>query len=117
MAGDMDALRELIAKVKEGWEVQCWSNQPNEARGEIHTITRVFEAPDQTYRHEGETKLIRAGGPAYFSEYKGKQFRYQFPVEGEDFEVEGLVLRIYRDSYSGRNNSHTFTYIEPKEEV
>ncbi|MFB7858819.1 hypothetical protein [Rhodococcus qingshengii] len=103
----MSALRALIAQVEPGWRVESTTSQ---IRGITITsvVTRTFMAKDQTYTYKGETHVTRAGGPAYMSrEISGKrrEFRYQWPLEGDDFEVEGTTLRIYNPAHAYVNGA------------
>ncbi|MBD3004567.1 hypothetical protein [Streptomyces sp. 5-10] len=98
----MDALRELWERVEEGWRVKV-TNHDYAMDGGERIVTLKFTMPDQTYRADGRTHLIRKGGPAFLSrEVNGRrrEFRHELPVEGDDFEVEGRTLRIYNPSHA-----------------
>jgi hypothetical protein len=64
--GDMEKLRGLLTQVEAGWHVKVTNHDYVKGSGE-RVVTRVYEIRDQTFQHEGETHLIRAGGPAYAS--------------------------------------------------
>jgi hypothetical protein len=112
--GDMEKLRGLLTQVEAGWHVKVTNHDYVKGSGE-RVVTRVYEIRDQTFQHEGETHLIRAGGPAYASRdmRSGQGFYYQFPVEGEDFEVDGLELCVYNPShaYCGGNRAIVLTLV------
>lgn len=118
-AGDTAALRALIDRVEPGWRVSVTNHDYIKDSGE-RVVTRTFIAPDQTYRHEGKTHLTREGGPAYMSREVGggrREFRYQWPVKGDDFEVDGLTLRVFNPSHAyvhgGRAIVLTLTFRPP----
>lgn len=105
MQGDMEALGALVGRVEVGWTVDVTNHDYIKDSG-VRVIESLFTTPDQTYRWKGEDHLMRKGGPGYIARGRGKDrraFRYQFPVEGDDFEVEGDTLKIF-------NPSHAYVY-------
>lgn len=117
MPSDMNALQALIEQIEPGWTVDV-TDYDYGAHSGRRTITRTYTMADQTYRHEGRTHVARKGGPAYNSKGpNGREYYYQFPVEGDDFEVDGLTLRIFNPSHAyvgGRRAiTHEFRYSPP----
>lgn len=111
MAGDVTALAELIARVQVGWRVDAFSHGCNEGVS-AGTITRLSDS----VHGSGKAGFIRTQDKPTRSQ--GRTFthaHFTWPVEGDDFEIEGATLREY--SYSaytgGRALSLAITFSAP----
>ncbi|AXK35782.1 hypothetical protein DVA86_27275 [Streptomyces armeniacus] len=104
-AENVAALMELQDRVQPGTRLHV-INHDYSADGGTREVTRTYVTPDQTYRHEGRTHVVRTGGPTFESREIGgarREFRYQWPLEGDDFQVSGNTLRIFKPyhAYAG----------------
>lgn len=104
-AEKLAALMELQERAQPGTRLHV-INHDLIADGGTQEITRTFVLQDQTYRHEGRTHVVRKGGPAFDSREIGgarREFWYQWPLEGDDFEVSGNTLRVFKSyhAYTG----------------
>lgn len=97
------ALNALIEQVQPGWTVHHTSHEANEHSG-LATITRVSAS-------------LYGSGPGYTSAEGKRRSYYMWPTEGDDFEADGLTLRIYNPSHAyvhgGRALTHEFRYAPP----
>lgn len=92
MQGDMTALRALIERVQVGWRVEAYSTGRNEGASS-GVITSLV---DDLYR-SGPGWIRTLDKPV---SSQGRRFTTGYghwPVEGDNFEVEGNTLREYRN--------------------
>lgn len=92
--GNMERLRELIALVQSGWIVHWTSHEANEFRGQL-TVAEVSES---------EVRM----NPA-----KGAPSRYAWPLEGDDFSIEGTAITTYKADHpytGGRASTLTLRF-------
>lgn len=93
MSGDMAALRELIALVKEG-DRKYVTDHDSCSESSESVVTSI----GAEMMHSRLLRPVRNQGRTFNTSY------YAWPKEGEDFQVdlERRVLRTYRQSYGSR---------------
>lgn len=96
--GNMERLRELIALVQSGWTVHWTSDEANEFRGQL-SVAEVSAS------HVGMN-------PA-----RGAPSRYTWPLEGDDFTIEGTAITEYKADHAytgGRASTLTLRFEAPR---
>lgn len=97
----LSALAALVEQVAPGWTVDITNHDYITASGR-KVITAVRES-------------LYGGGPGFTDRAeKGRQEGYYaWPSEGDDFEVDGLTLRVYNPShtYVGGRRAITLTMV------
>ncbi|MFJ2778139.1 MULTISPECIES: hypothetical protein [unclassified Kitasatospora] len=109
--GDMRKLRELIEEVRPGWRVEV-TNHDYIKDSRQTTVTHLL---DDVYGSGRPGYIARIDGPAVKSQ--GRSFTtsyFTWPQDGDDFEVQGLTLRRYRQSYGSRVCALTLKFEEAK---
>lgn len=112
MSGDMQALAELIARVQVGTRVKVVGHGVNEG-----TRTGVVTRLSDSLYGSGEAgcihtldRVIRSQGRTFGTGY------ITWPVDGDDFKIEGNTLREYTNSVyaGGRCLAVEITFTDPQ---
>ncbi|WP_340375891.1 hypothetical protein U5640_12490 [Streptomyces sp. SS7] len=96
--GNMERLRELIALVQSGWTVHWTSHEANEFRGQL-SIAEVGVS---------EVRM---------NPTKGAPSLYTWPLEGDDFTIEGTAITKYKADHAytgGRASTLTLRFEAPR---
>ncbi|MFF8902520.1 hypothetical protein ACF082_34180 [Streptomyces lydicus] len=96
--GNMERLWELVALVQSGWTVHWTSHEDNEFRGQL-SVAEV------------------SGSEVRMNPTKGAPSRYTWPLEGDDFTIEGTAITKYKADHAytgGRASTLTLRFEAPR---